>query len=85
MAFLSSTDKMSFITIRIRPPLYRKTAKPLANTLIADEEKKPNFKSKVVALHKQSEKKPIGSHSECDLNRLLCGHSIFCSIILSPF
>ena len=33
-------------------------------TLMAEVEKKPSFKSNLVALHKQSEKKPIGSHSE---------------------
>ena len=44
---------------------------------IAEEEKKPNFKSKVVALHKPSEKKPTGSHSLCDLNRRLSGQITF--------
>lgn len=42
---------------------------------IADEEKKPSFKSNCVALHNASEKKPIGSHSVRDLNLLLNGHS----------
>ena len=38
---------------------------------IADDEKKPNFKSNLVALHNASEKKPIGSHSVFDLKRRL--------------
>ena len=40
--------------------------------VIAEEEKKPNIKSNCVALHRQSEKKPIGSHSVRDL-KWRCG------------
>ncbi len=36
---------------------------------MAEEEKKPNIKSKVLASHNASEKKPIGSHSVPDLKR----------------
>ena len=39
-------------------------------TLMADEEKKPSIKSNCVELHKHSEKKPMGSQSVRDLNRL---------------
>ena len=46
---------------RILPPLWRNVAKPSAKMEIADDEKKPNIKSKRDALHKHSEKKPIGS------------------------
>ena len=77
IALLSCSDKISLIIKRIRPPLYRKHAKPSHKILIAEEEKKPNFKSKVVALHKPSEKKPTGSHSLCDLNRRLSGQITF--------
>ena len=39
-------------------------AKPYDNTFIAEDEKNPSIKSKDVALHNASEKKPTGSHSE---------------------
>jgi hypothetical protein len=50
--------------------LYKNVAKPSERILIADEEKKPSIKSNVLASHKESEKKPIGSHSVPDLKRL---------------
>lgn len=49
---------------------------------MADDEKKPNFKSKLLELHNASEKKHTGSHSVLDLNRPLLGHCTFFSIIL---
>ena len=67
IAFLSSSVSISFMISLIFPPLYKKVAKPLASMLIAEEEKNPSIKSNRVALHKQSEKKPIGSHSVRDL------------------
>ena len=42
---------------------------------MADDEKKPSLISNWVALHKASEKKPIGSHSVLDLNLRLVGHN----------
>ena len=67
MAFLSLSVSISFMISLIFPPLYKKVAKPLASMLIAEEEKNPSIKSNRVALHKQSEKKPTGSHSVRDL------------------
>jgi len=77
IAFLSCSDKISLMISRILPPLYKKHANPSHKTLMADDEKNPNFRSNVVALHKPSEKNPIGSHSLCDLNRRLSGHNTF--------
>ena len=81
-ASLSCSVQMSLITNLIRPPLYRKEAKPSANTLIADDEKNPNIKSNCVELHRQSEKKPIGSHSVRDLNRRCAGNVTSLSIYI---
>ena len=74
IALMSLSLNMSLIISLIRPPLYKKTANPSANTFIAVDEKKPSFRSNCVELHNASEKKPIGSHSVFDLKRLLCGH-----------
>ena len=76
IAFLSSPVRMSFMTSLMRPPLYKKVAKPSDNTLIADEEKNPNIRSKRVELQRQSEKKPAGSHSGRDLYLRCLGHLI---------
>ncbi len=76
IASLSCSVRISLIIKRILPPPYKNDAKPSDNTLIADEEKKPSIKSNCVELHKQSEKKPIGSQSVRDLNRLWGGQDI---------
>lgn len=43
---------------------------------MADDEKNPNIKSKVVELQRHSEKKPTGSHVVFVMKRLLLGHII---------
>ena len=76
IASLSSSDRISLMIRRILPPLYRNAAKPDESTEIADESKNPNSKSNCVELHRPSEKKPIGFHSESDEYRPLSGHSM---------
>ena len=85
MAFLSCSVRMSFTIRFIRPPLYRNDAKPSAKILIAEEEKNPNIKSNLVALHKQSEKKPIGSHSVRDLKWRCAGNITSFSIAINLY
>lgn len=67
---MSFSVSISFMISLIFPPLYKNGAKSVARTLMAEDEKNPRIKSNCVALHKQSEKKPIGSHSVHDLKRL---------------
>ena len=51
-----------------------KAAKLSDKTEIADDEKKPSMRSKLLALLRQSEKKPTGSQALRVLNRRLGGH-----------